>query len=446
MPPMAYFRHPNRHYPVANVPQHGHCLNMTGSSPSQQWPTPEHSLASTVRSAHGEHSDEEQVSLTRPPPRSPINQHGSGFPFQNRKEARYLMYYIKDFSSWIDICDPARHFAREVPRRACDDPLLAFSLLAFTSRFFCLRSRIDDPSSDIYYSKAIQLLIPALDDPIASIDENILAAIVLLRLNEEMSENDTCTHLLGSTRLLDLASSFAPLGGLGEAASWLLLRQDMFVSLTRSLCPTSTYENYRTSAFFTSSTPEAMANRAVFLCSQVLAYAFRNDTRLDVDRWQELNTSVAEWFDSAPKESLPYFASLPSDDPQTEGSCFPICWMTRPQYVLAYQHYYLARLLLSAFDPQLWKPGPDALRKRPEADDNIRNFMGLIVGLSISHPDMMTGRFIAHHTLHAFGSWIQDGRQRNEVLEFLQTLRDLSGWQTAPLITRLSRQWAEAMP
>lgn len=207
---------------------------------------------------------------------------------------------------------------------------------------------------------------------------------------ESGTENDTCTHLLGSTRLLDLASSFAPLGGLGEAASWLLLRQDMFVSLTRSLCPTSTYENYRTSAFFTSSTPEAMANRAVFLCSQVLAYAFRNDTRLDVDRWQELNTSVAEWFDSAPKESLPYFASLPSDDPQTEGSCFPICWMTRPQYgnarhklpaqmtilltnfsmwqVLAYQHYYLARLLLSAFDPQLWKPGPDALRKRPEAD------------------------------------------------------------------------------
>ncbi|VUC32489.1 unnamed protein product [Clonostachys rosea] len=432
---MAHFYHHNHQYLEAHVSQRGYCPNMTGSSPPQQWPTPEQSLVSTIRSAHGEVSDEEQVSLARPSPRSPISQHGVGFPFQNRKEARYLMYYIKDFSSWIDICDPARHFAREVPRRACDDPLLAFSLLAFASRFFCLRSRVDDPCSDTYYSKAIQLLIPALDDPIASIDENILAAIVLLRLNEEMSENDTCTHLLGSTRLLDLASSFAPLGGLGEAASWLLLRQDMFVSLTRSLSPTSTYENYRNSAFFTSSTPEAMANRAVFMCSQVLAYAFRNDTRLDVERWQELNTNVAEWYISAPKESLPYFASLPSDDHRTDGSCFPTCWMTRPQY---------ARLLLSAFDPQLWKPGPDALRKRPEADESIRNFLGLIVGLSISHPDMMTGRFIAHHTLHAFGSWIQDGKQRNEVLEFLQTLRDMSGWKTVPLIARLSRQWTES--
>jgi hypothetical protein len=66
MPPMAYFHHQNHHYPVVNVPQRGYCPNMTGSSPPQKWPTPEHSLASTVRSAHGEISDGEQISYASP--------------------------------------------------------------------------------------------------------------------------------------------------------------------------------------------------------------------------------------------------------------------------------------------------------------------------------------------------------------------------------------------
>lgn len=47
-------------------------------------------------------------------------------------------------------------------------------------------------------------------------------------------ESDTGTHLLGSAKFIALASSFATQGGLGEAASWVVLRQNLYVSLAMS--------------------------------------------------------------------------------------------------------------------------------------------------------------------------------------------------------------------
>jgi wobble nucleotide-excising tRNase len=45
---------------------------------------------------------------------------------------------------------------------------------------------INDESSEEYHSYALRILIPILDDPMSSLDENLLAAAVLLRLYEEM--------------------------------------------------------------------------------------------------------------------------------------------------------------------------------------------------------------------------------------------------------------------
>lgn len=43
----------------------------------------------------------------------------------------------------------------------------------------------DDNESAVYHSKCLQLLIPSLDNPMLGLDENLLAAIVILRLYEE---------------------------------------------------------------------------------------------------------------------------------------------------------------------------------------------------------------------------------------------------------------------
>lgn len=76
-----------------------------------------------------------------------------------------------------------------MPKRAFQYPLLAFSILAFSSLDWCLTTGTDDEWSSTYYSHALQILIPVLNGPIETLDENVLAGIVLLRLYEEISGN-----------------------------------------------------------------------------------------------------------------------------------------------------------------------------------------------------------------------------------------------------------------
>ncbi|KAK3196684.1 hypothetical protein K4F52_000028 [Lecanicillium sp. MT-2017a] len=217
----------------------------------------------------GSSPDSNRDDLARESPLSTQSPNKLQFPFNDPKAAQYLMHYIHNLTSWIDICDPARHFATEVPKRLCEFPLLAYALLAYSSCQVARKSGVQDGTCDAYYANALRILIPLLDDPVQSVSENTLASIVLLRLYEEFSDSDTGTHLLGSSRFLTLASSFANQGGLGEAASWIVLRQNLYVSLAKSSPLRMDLAHYRNSSSYLGSNDESFANRAVLTCAEV---------------------------------------------------------------------------------------------------------------------------------------------------------------------------------
>lgn len=89
----------------------------------------------------------------------------------------------------VDTCDKRSFFGTEVTRRACHIPLLAYTILAFTSQHMALTSGLAEkpgsPDPAVYYGRAVHLLIPELNGPIENLDENVLASIVLLRNYEE---------------------------------------------------------------------------------------------------------------------------------------------------------------------------------------------------------------------------------------------------------------------
>ncbi|KAJ3545699.1 hypothetical protein NM208_g2387 [Fusarium decemcellulare] len=220
------------------------------------------------------------------------------------------------------VCLASLVHSLEVPKRARQFPLLAYSILAFSSRQLVLITGIEDASSETYHSYALRILIPILDDPISSLDENVLAAVVLLRLYEEMSETDTGTHLLGGSRLLNDVPDFAAQGGLSEAASWIILRQNLHVSLIKSEPMRVNLDKYRHSRSFVDTTDEAFANRAVLLCCQVLAAAFGSGSQLDYDTWTQLSEEVVQWRSSIPAHYRPYYSD--SDTAFTKAnSVFP---------------------------------------------------------------------------------------------------------------------------
>ncbi|KAI9146737.1 NADPH--cytochrome P450 reductase [Paramyrothecium foliicola] len=318
-------------------------------------------------------------------------------PFQDRQEVLYLAHYVEKLSPVIDICDPNHSFGTEVPKRAFQSPLLASSILAFASRDWFLLNGSDHDPSEAYCAQALQILIPVLDGPIESLDENILAGIVLLRLYEEMSDVDTGTHLLGSTRLLNSASSFASRGGLGEAASWIVLRQYLYLSITRSQPLLINLDCYSNSTCFQNTNEEASANRIILLCAQLLMAVFGSNGYIDNETWLQFDQETLLWYESVSWCCKPDTQIGHAEGTKTE---LPDVWMATPVHVIAFQHYYLSKLFLAVYKPQLWLPGDEALLARPKTERCLQQNMMMIVSLAISNPKVVTASFTAHHVLY----------------------------------------------
>lgn len=87
----------------------------------------------------------------------------------------------------FDSCDKFHHFGKEIPKRAAYHPVLRYAIFAVSSRHLCLLRGKKDDESHKHVSKCLRILIAALEDPLGHLDENLLAAVILLRTHEEMS-------------------------------------------------------------------------------------------------------------------------------------------------------------------------------------------------------------------------------------------------------------------
>ncbi|KAF4811134.1 Quinate permease [Colletotrichum siamense] len=371
-----------------------------------------------------------------------LSQHGIGRPFEDKEKSRLFMHYINDLSMWVDVCDVKRHFGTEVPKRACHSPLLAYSIIALASRSLCSIAGTDDSKPSTYYSHALQYLIPILDSSFEALNEEVLAAIVILRQYEEMTDSDFGVHLSGSSKLLNSMFSLASKGGLGEAASWIVLRQDYWVALVKSQPMSINLDSYKGSSSFVRTEPECLANRAVFLCAQAIAYAFQPAAIRDLDRWNKLNQELGNWLISNPWHADPLWVEPPHTN-SANGSAFPTIWMTHPAHVVGYQHYSLARMVLHIFNPYLSKPSLDTFKKRRESEKAVLDNFRVLLGLAMSNPSVVNAGFTASHTLRACGVYLTDPKEQQESLEFLRKTHLRTGWLTKDLIEQLTVQWSQ---
>ena len=108
------------------------------------------------------------------------------WPFTTAHEARLFHHYIQHLSPWIDVCDRNRHFGTEVPKRASSSPVIAHGIFAVASRSLSLLSDTEDIESHKHMSACLQIMIAALDDPLAHWDENLVASVILMRIHEEV--------------------------------------------------------------------------------------------------------------------------------------------------------------------------------------------------------------------------------------------------------------------
>jgi hypothetical protein len=122
------------------------------------------------------------------------------------------------------------------------------------------------------------------------------------------------------TRILNSIASFAADGGLRESASWISLRQHIYVALTSQHPLTINLTNYRYSSVFQRSDDEAWANRIIFIFASILTQIFLPDgERISVSKWDELDAQITSWDSSKPWHFSPLHVGESTPAPTSPG-------------------------------------------------------------------------------------------------------------------------------
>ncbi|KAL6706842.1 hypothetical protein ACN47E_004985 [Coniothyrium glycines] len=362
------------------------------------------------------------------------------WPVNNEYEARLFHHYIVYCTDWIDVVDARRLFEKEVPKRAAHFPVIRDGILGLAARHLWLMGKVEEDWSQTYVDQCLQALIVALEDPLAHWDENFLVAVILLRLHEEIGETDEQCHHFGTARILNSISSFAADGGLRETASWVSLRQHIYVSLTTQQPLNLSLDNYRHSAVFREFDEEAWANRIIFLFATVLQSVFENTSNgISKDKWKDLHDEVDEWYRTKPWAFSPIYVE-PGAGEKFTGS-WPELPCTQGVVAVGLQYYHLCKILLTIYSPNASLVGLAGVRARRATDATIRTHIRITIGYGVSNSHCANAMFQGSHILSACGAYIVDEREQEACVEYLTSLQRLIGWRTTNVIADLRQQW-----
>jgi hypothetical protein len=367
------------------------------------------------------------------------------WPVSNAYEARLFHHYIVYCTSWIDVCDPRCHFAKEVPKRAAHFPVILHGILGLAARHLWLMGKMSEDHSQPYVDQCLNALIVALEDPLAHWDENFLVAVILLRLHEEMGDADEQCHHFGTARILNSISSFAADGGLRESASWVSLRQHIYVSLTSQQPLNLSLDNYRHSSVFHEFDDESWTNRIIFLFATVLQNIFEdsgeaNTNSLTKEKWKELHAEVDEWERTKPWTFCAIHVE-PNAGERFDGK-WPDLPCTQGVVAVGLQYYHLCKIILTIYSPNASLVGLAGVRARKATDALIRKHIRITIGYGISNEHCGNAMFQGSHILSACGAYVTDKAEQEACVEYLKGLQRGIGWRTDKVITDLKEQWS----
>ncbi|RAK99412.1 uncharacterized protein BO80DRAFT_456449 [Aspergillus ibericus CBS 121593] len=345
----------------------------------------------------------------------------------------------------FDFCDAGKHFALVVPDRAARCPALLHAVYSASARHlsrcqstgsrpvaFAGRRLPDlgDGTALDYQTLCISHLVALSGDPTEIQNEDLLAASVILRFYEEfnaaLAGGDVGTHLRGTQVFLNAQGATAlRQGGLQLAAFWIGIRQEFrkafleqrVVELDLSCCDTSIYRQLDPADDAT------WANRAVLHCVDTLTYCYGDGCQTPW-RYDQLCEYSRQWQARTPPTFDPLYCRPPN---LSKGEVFPVLGYLDDCTVTAIQHWHLARLLLTVFDPTVPRLGPGrkaAIARRETAPALVAACMGVSM----------------------CGDRMTDRREQEALLNILIKTEQIHGLATVAAQTYLKVAWEWTLP
>jgi hypothetical protein len=174
-------------------------------------------------------------------------------------------------------------------------------------------------------------------------------------------------HLFGSSRIINSMTALAASGGLGEAASWVSLRQDIYVALTLNKPLNVRLRNFEASQSLCEPDDDTWANKMVLTFATILSFTSDDGQELEPERWDAFQHDTDSWMISKPDT----FAPVIEIDCDPLGSRpFPEIWMLKPAHVIGWQYFHMAKIILAGSDPR--KPKHGFARLRAFKDTEVR--------------------------------------------------------------------------
>lgn len=359
------------------------------------------------------------------------------------REASLMRHFIQKLAPWTDVCDIHSHFSTEVPRRALENNMVLQAVLALSARHDAILANDSDWEASAYHGQCLKLLIAALDEAETNCDENMLIAVVILRIYEELETNtDQQFHLLGSNRLVNLMTRSASSGGVAEAVSWQFLRQAIYASVVQYQPLQLDMHNYERSSMFHRHDDAACANRIIYHCARILQVSCDAPGHIVAqDIWRQISDSVNEWNQakSTTWQPIRYQASSVA-----HGRPFPVIWMISSPAVIGMQYYHSACIFLTLSEsPSHNMSDYERARTRRVQEKTIADHLVMVIGLSLSNESVENAYFMASHLLHRFGYCLRTVVEQEGSLQFLSRVEKVIGWRTSWIMRELEHQWTE---
>lgn len=417
-------------------------------------------------------------------------------------ETVLLRYFHEELAHWFDLCDPDRHFATVIPQRARHQGPLRSAVLTIAARNMSRNKRyrnsdgivewkgrpIPELNEDFavpYHNDCIRELLPLSMDPRKRYDENLLAAVLALRTDEEMGYNSDGTEVEQDQQLfLRIASVFIDaqlppalalphssptvfpsaldegvlsdvpspsvhtdeLGasGLRQACFWTAFRQDLHASFLKQQpvrFPLSRCELFRQ---LTPATDAVWANRMVTFCADVLEFSYGSDSNdgqispsyTNQGRWRDLRDREHMLCSLLPATFEPTYCSEPDAD-----KVFPEIWYLDSCHVSGTTYIELARMLLEVFNPTRPRLGHGFLAATNAFVSSTKKILFRLCGIALSNQHCPPSLINACLGIAMFGEYFEEPREQIALLGVLDLMHDRYAYPTTQIALSLQKAW-----
>jgi hypothetical protein len=274
------------------------------------------------------------------------------------------------------------------------------------------------------------------------------------------------------------AISAAAGSGLGHAAYWVALRQEILTAFSKQRplrLPLQPCETYRT---FEPADDYVWADRLVIHCADVLQYCFGSEvesmthdptksssqfalttvnagilqplTRItpvaaaymtsahSIARYEELIAFDALWAELGPASFTPMYSREPD---RSRGEVFPELWYLNDCHVTGIQHLEIARILLAVYNPQVPRLGPGQRTAMRAVDENLKSIVLRLCGIALSNQQSPPGLVTASVAIGLCGDRFTDRAEQQALLAVLVKLEDEHAWPTQTTQKFLKEAW-----